>query len=109
LRYGFLALCIYITILIIYSCIALVADNGSLKAVSKISAGEANIESKVSSGDEPLLGDNIPVAQVAAHQLEADSLGLARLEVDLLEASELADGGAFRGCAGQADVPGSRD
>ena len=82
----------------------LLANNGSLHAVPEIPAGETDVEAEASSRDQPLLGHDVPVAEVAAHQLEADSLGLARLEVDLLETSELADGSALGSSGREGDV-----
>jgi hypothetical protein len=79
-------------------------DNGGLETVPEVPAAEANIEAEAASRDQPLLGNDVPVAQVTAHQLEADSLLLAGLEVDLLETAELADRSAFRSGRGKADV-----
>lgn len=87
-----------------HEIICLVADNSSLHAVPEIPAAEANVEAEGTSGNEPLLGDNVPVAEVTAHELEANSLLLAGLEVDLLETSELADGSALGGGGGKLDV-----
>lgn len=54
--------------------------------------------------DDPLLADDVPVGQITAHQLKANSLGLTSLKVDLLEATELLGGSTSRCALGEADV-----
>ena len=63
----------------------------------QVTAAEANPDVELALGNNPLLANNIPVAQIPAHKLKADALGLTLLKVHLLEAAELTHRSASRG------------
>ena len=83
--------------------IYLLADNSEAVLNLQVTA-EANIERELALRDNPLLADNVPVAQVPALKLKGNLLALTLLKVDLLETAELTDGCASRCGRGKADV-----
>lgn len=54
----------------------------------KISARETSLDGDVTLANDPVLGVNVPVRDIATHERELDLLALARLEPDALEATE---------------------
>jgi len=65
-----------------------------LKPISEVSAKVeyprtlANGKAQASGWDDPVLFSNVPVTQVTSGEFEGDGLALARLEEDLLKATE---------------------
>lgn len=84
--------------------INLCTDNSNLLRLNDIPAGEAKVERKFPLRDDPLLADDVPVGQVTAHKLKANSLALASLEVDLLETTKLLGRCTSRCALGEANV-----
>ncbi|KAI6757905.1 hypothetical protein HG531_003730 [Fusarium graminearum] len=79
-------------------------DKGNLGLLLQVPAAESNTDGELALRNDPLLGNDIPVAEITAHQLKADTLALASLEEDLLESTELLGGSTLGGALGEADV-----
>jgi hypothetical protein len=58
-------------------------------AKRKVTATRTHLEGELAGLQLPLLGNDIPNAQVATRQFESNLVALARLEVHLLEATKL--------------------
>ena len=84
--------------------IYLLADNSEAVLNLQVTAAETNPDGEFALRDNPLLADNVPVAQVPALKLKGNLLALTLLKVDLLETAELTDGCASRCGRGKADV-----
>jgi hypothetical protein len=84
--------------------IYLLANNSEAVLNLQVTAAETNPDGELALRDNPLLADNVPVAQVPALKLKGNLLALTLLKVDLLETAELANGCASRCGRGKADV-----
>jgi len=82
----------------------LLSNNGEAVLDLQVSAAQSDPDGELALGNDPLLADNVPVAQIPALKLEADGLLVALLKVYLLEATELADRCTGWGGRGKADV-----
>ena len=79
-------------------------DRRDLSNLLQIPAAEADADREIALGDEPLLRDNVSVAEVTAHKLKGDLLGLAGSQRDLLKAAELLNGCTFRRTVREGDL-----
>lgn len=64
----------------------------------------ADVEVELALSDDPILADDIPVAEIAPQKLKGDGLRLVGLKVHLFEAAELLGGRACGGGGGKAEV-----
>src|SRR5690242_9540881 len=94
----------YILANIVKKVIRSSTDHSDLLRLNNVPAAETQVQCKFTLRDDPLLANDVPIGQITAHELEANSLALTSLEVDLLEATELLGRCASRGAIREANI-----
>ncbi|KAI7001195.1 putative beta-glucosidase [Hortaea werneckii] len=79
-------------------------NNGRSPVDSEVAAAEADAELELAFRNQPLLGDDVPVAEVTPHDFERDLLALADAEVRLLEPTKLLHRSTLRRAVGESDI-----